>query len=63
MVFATSRLRADRYNGMLVHGRSSVGLRQLTGEYRLYQQKVNVDMLNAIKNALADVLSFSPSSE
>ena len=27
-----------------------------------YQQKVDVDMLNAVKNMLGDVLSVSPSS-
>ena len=29
----------------------------------LYQRKVDVDMLNAVKSVLADVLSVSPSSE
>ena len=28
-------------------------------EHRLYQEKVNVDMLNTIKNVLADVLSIA----
>ena len=32
-------------------------------EHRLYQEKVNVDMLNTIKDVLADVLSISPWSE
>ena len=30
---------------------------------RMYQRKVDVDMLNAIKSVLADVSSVSPSSE
>ena len=30
---------------------------------RMYQRKVDVDMLNAVKSALADVSSISPSSE
>ena len=29
----------------------------------MYQRKVDVDMLNAVKSVLADVLSVSPSSE
>ena len=29
----------------------------------MYQRKVNVDMLNAVKSVLADVSSVSPSSE
>ena len=29
----------------------------------MYQRKVDVDMLNAIKSVLADVSSISPSSE
>ena len=29
----------------------------------MYQRKVNVDMLNAVKNELADVSSVGPSSE
>ena len=29
----------------------------------MYQRKVDVDMLNAIKSVLADVSSVSPSSE
>ena len=29
----------------------------------MYQRKVDVDMLNAVKNLLADVSSVSPSSE
>ena len=29
----------------------------------MYQRKVDVDMLNAVKNVLADVSSVSPSSE
>ena len=28
----------------------------------MYQRKVDVDMLNAVKSVLADVLSVSPSS-
>ena len=30
---------------------------------RMYQHKVDVDMLNAVKSVLADILSISPSSE
>ena len=30
---------------------------------RMYQRKVDVDMLNAVNSALADVSSVSPSSE
>ena len=29
----------------------------------MYQRKADVDMLNAVKSVLADVLSVSPSSE
>ena len=29
----------------------------------MYQRKVNVDMLNAVKSVLSDVLSVSPLSE
>ena len=29
----------------------------------MYQRKVDVDMLNAIKSVLADISSISPSSE
>ena len=29
----------------------------------MYQRKVDVDMLNAVRSVLADVLSVSPSSE
>ena len=29
----------------------------------MYQHKLDVDMLNAVKSVLADVLSVSPSSE
>ena len=29
----------------------------------MYQRKVDLDMLNAVKNVLADVSSVSPSSE
>ena len=31
--------------------------------HTMYQLKVDVDMLNAVKSMLADVLSVSPSSE
>ena len=47
------------YNGILV--RSSFGLRRCSGE--MYQRKVDVDMLNAVKSVLADVSSVSPLSE
>ena len=30
---------------------------------RVYQRKVDVDMLNAVKSVLADVWNVSPSSE
>ena len=29
----------------------------------MYQRKVDVNMLNAVKSVLADILSVSPSSE
>ena len=52
------------YNGILVPVRTSfvvcVGLAVKCAMYRL---KVDVDMLNAVKNVLADVSSVSPSSE
>ena len=35
----------------------------VTVTHRLYQRKVDVDMLNAVKSVLADVSSVSPSSE
>ena len=47
--------------GILVPVRTSFGLRQRSGT--MYQRKVDVDMLNAVKSVLADVLSVSPSSE
>ena len=34
-----------------------------TIKHRMYQRKVDVDMLTAIKSVLADVLSISPSSK
>ena len=34
-----------------------------TEKYTMYQRKVDVDMLNAVKSVLADVSSVSPSSE
>ena len=34
-----------------------------TAKRRMYQRDVDVDMLNAVKNLLADVSSVSPSSE
>ena len=41
--------------------RTSFGLRRRGGT--MYQRKVDVDMLNAVKSVLADVSSVSPSSE
>ena len=35
----------------------------VVGNCRMYQREVDVDMLNAVKSLLADVLSVSPSSE
>ena len=32
-------------------------------KHALYQHKVDVDMLNAVKGVLADISSISPSSE
>ena len=32
-------------------------------KHTMYQRKVDVDMLNAVKSVLADVSSISPSSE
>ena len=32
-------------------------------KHTMYQRKVDVDMLNAVKSVLTDVLSFRPSSE
>ena len=46
---------------MLVPVRTSFGLWRCGGT--MYQCKVDVDMLNAVKNALADISSISPSSE
>ena len=43
--------------------RTSFGLRQRGGKLTMYQCKVGVDMLNAVKSVLADVSSVSPSSE
>ena len=37
--------------------------RQLVVNNTMYQRKVDVDMLNAVKSVLADVSSVSPSSE
>ena len=53
------------HNGIiLVPVRTSFGLRQRGGKaYNVYQRKVDVDMLNAVKCVLADLWSISPSSE
>ena len=32
-------------------------------KHTMYQRKVDVDMLNAVKSVLADILSISPLSE
>ena len=49
------------YNGILVPVRTSFGLHRRGGT--MYQRKVDVDILNAVKSVLADVSSVSPSSE
>ena len=41
----------------------SVVLRNFSLKSTMYQRKIDVDMLNAVKSVLADVLSVSPSSE
>ena len=46
----------ENYNVVLV----CIGM---TVKRTMYQRKVNVDMPNAVKSVLADVLSVSPSSE
>ena len=48
-------------NGILVPVRTSFGLRRHGS--KMYQCKVDVDVLNAIKSVLADISSVSPSSE
>ena len=54
--------RVLKYNGILVPVRTSFGLRRRGG--RTYNVSTyNVDMLNAVKSVLADVLSVSLSSE
>ena len=35
----------------------------MAAKRRMYQRKVDVDMLNAVKSVLADVPNVSPSSE
>ena len=50
-------------NGILVPVRTSFSLRRRSGKQRMYQCRVDVDMLNAVKSLLADVSSISPSSE
>ena len=47
------------YNGILVPVRTSFGLRWRSGKMRMYQHKVDVNMLNAVKSVLADVSSLS----
>ena len=51
------------YNGILVPGRTSLVCIGVVVKLTMYQRKVDVDMLNAIKSLLADVSSVSPSSE
>ena len=58
-----SDVLSSRYNGILVPVRTSFGLRRRAGKRRMYQRKVDVDMLNVVKSVLADVSSVSPSSE
>ena len=48
------------FNGILVPVRTSFGV---AVKCRVYQRKVDVNMLNAVKSMLADVSSVSPSSE
>ena len=43
--------------------RTSFGLCRRGSKCTMYQLKVDVDMLNAVKSVLADVLSVSPLSE
>ena len=56
-------LSYGNYNGILVPVRTTFGLRRRGGKRTMYQRKVDVDMLNVVKSVLADVSSFSPSSE
>ena len=49
---------------MLVPVRTSFGLRQhIVVQRGMYQRKVHLNILNAVKIKLADVSSISPSSE
>ena len=49
--------------GMLVPVRTSFVCVGVAVKHTIYQCKVDVDMLNAVKSVLADILSVSPSSE
>ena len=53
--------QTERHNGILLPVKTSFGLCWRGGT--MYQRKVDVDMLNAIKSVLADISSVSPSSE
>ena len=51
-------------NGTLVPVITSFGLHWHSGKlHTMYQRKVDVDMLNAVKSVLADISSMSPLSE
>ena len=52
--------KKNRFLYQLLPTRSSVGLRRPTVQYRLYQRKVEVGMLNAMKEVLLNVLSVRP---
>ena len=49
--------------GMLVPVRTSFVCVVVAVKRTIYQCKVDVDMLNAVKSVLADISSVSPSSE
>ena len=57
------------YNGILVPVRTSFGkcvgvaVKRTMYQRTMYQHKVDLDMLNAIKSVLADISSVSPLSE
>ena len=52
-----------RNYGILVPVRTSLVCASVAVKRTMYQRKVDVDMLNAVKSVLADVSSVSPSSE
>ena len=51
------------YNGILVPVRTSLVCVDMAVKHTMYQHKVVVDMMNAVKSVLSDALSVSPSSE